>query len=142
MFSRFSLPPQRSAEVQSHLSTCDDCARKADGSSAQSAPRGSDARGVTADRRSDVRAPLDAPIWLRVLDLSAPLLEGRIVNVSKKGFKLKLPKALQPGMGVQARLGGRIIMAEVRYCLPEGEEYHVGIEIQDVFPIPGKSFDE
>jgi hypothetical protein len=70
------------------------------------------------------------------------LLEGRIVNVSRKGFKLKLPKALEPGTGVQARLGGRIIMAEVRYCRPEGHEFHVGIEIQDVFPIPGKSFDE
>ena len=137
MYARFSLPPQRSAEVQSHLSTCAVCREKADG-----APTGPvDGQGANPERRNDVRAPLDAPIWLRVLDASPPL-EGRIVNVSRKGFKLKLPKALQPGMGVQARLGGRIIMAEVRYCRPEGQEYHVGIEIQDVFPIPGRSFDE
>ena len=97
---------------------------------------------LTPEKRKDVRAPLDAPIWLRVLAASSPLLEGRIVNVSKKGFKLKLPEAIQPGVQVQARIGGKIVMAEVRYCLPHGAEFHIGVEIQDVFPIPGKSLSE
>lgn len=59
------------------------------------------------------------------------------MNISKKGMKLRLPKTLEPGMAVQARMGGKIIMAEVRYCLPKGAEFHVGVEIHDVFPIPG-----
>jgi c-di-GMP-binding flagellar brake protein YcgR len=92
------------------------------------------------ERRRDVRVPLDAPIWLRILnsesDASAPHIEGRILNISKRGMKLRLPSALEPGMPVQARMGGKIIMAEVRYCLPHNAEFHVGIEIQDVFPIP------
>jgi hypothetical protein len=63
------------------------------------------------------------------------------MNISKRGMKLRLPSALQPGMAVQARMGGKIIMAEVRYCLERGTEFHVGIEIQDVFPIPGAGSD-
>jgi c-di-GMP-binding flagellar brake protein YcgR len=93
------------------------------------------------ERRRDVRVPLDAPIWLRLLgsesDASVPHIEGRIMNISKRGMKLRLPSALEPGMSVQARMGGKIIMAEVRYCLVHGDEFHVGVEIQDVFPIPG-----
>lgn len=99
-------------------------------------------RGSRGERRKDVRAALDAPIWLRVLEATGAPVEGRIVNISKRGMKLRLPVALQPGVGVQARMGGKIIMAEVRYCLPQGGEFHVGIEIQDVFPIPGASAGE
>jgi hypothetical protein len=101
-------------------------------------------QGTAPDRRKDVRAPLDAPIWLRSLgkrepDGSAPALEGRIVNISKRGMKLLLAQPLEPGLRVQARMGGKIIMAEVRYCRASETEFHVGIEIQDVFPIPGKA---
>jgi len=84
-----------------------------------------------------VRVPIDAPISIRVLDRSAMVLTGRIVNISGKGLRLKLSGAVEPGMLVQARIGNRIIMAQVRYCLPEGHEFHAGIEIKDVFPIPG-----
>lgn len=59
------------------------------------------------------------------------------MNISKKGMKLRLPKALEPGVRVQARMGGKILMAEVRYSLPKGSDFYVGVEIQDVFPIPG-----
>jgi hypothetical protein len=88
------------------------------------------------DRRHEVRVPIDAPISIRTLDQSASVLTGRIVNISGKGLRLKLSGAVEPGMFVQARIGNRIIMAQVRYCLPEGLEFHAGIEIKDVFPIP------
>jgi hypothetical protein len=64
------------------------------------------------------------------------------VNVSKRGLKFQVSDALEPGVTVQVRLGGKIIMGEVRYCSAHGGEFHVGVEIQDVFPIPGKAPDE
>jgi PilZ domain len=99
------------------------------------------------ERRKDDRAPLDAPIWLRILgrsepDAKEPAIEGRIMNISKRGMKLRLPKSLQPGMSVQARMAGKIVMAEVRYSNARGAEFEVGIEIQDVFPIPGAASNE
>src|SRR5258708_26570519 len=77
------------------------------------------------ERRQDVRAPLDAPIWLRVLgrsepDGSEPPIEGRIMNISKRGMKLRLPRALQPGMSVQARIAGKNVRAEKRHFQTTG----------------------
>ena len=57
-------------------------------------------------------------------------------------MKLKLRQPLSPGVVVQLRIAGKIIMGEVRYWVPENTEFYVGIEIQDVFPIPGTSKQE
>jgi hypothetical protein len=139
MYGRYRLTPHQASEVHSHVFACEVCRNKVD---RLDPPAGNEQGKMKPDRRKDVRAELDAPIWLRVMDASAPLMEGRIVNVSKKGFKLKLPSALQPGMSVQTRIGGRIVMAAVRYCVPHGHEFYVGVEIEDVFPIPGKTSEE
>ena len=63
------------------------------------------------------------------------------MNVSTRGLKLQVPEALEPGVVLQIRLDDKIIMAEVRYCSAHGHEFHVGVKIQDVFPIPGKGSD-
>jgi PilZ domain len=94
------------------------------------------------ERRREVRVPLDSPISVRVLDQSARVLTGRIVNLSGKGLRLKLSGSVEPGILVQARIGNRIIMAQARYCIPDGQEFHAGIEIKDAFPIPGGGAEE
>jgi hypothetical protein len=100
---------------------------------------------VIPERRKDARASRSAPLSLRVLNDSGRLIEGQLVNVSTRGLKLQVPEALEPGVMVQIRLGGKIIMAEVRYCSahnsPNNPGFHVGVKIQDVFPIPGKGSD-
>ena len=101
------------------------------------APGQSDEPEAAPDRRKEIRVPMDAPVWLRILGEPSPVIEGRIANVSKRGMKLLLPQALSPGVTLQLRIGGKSIMAEVRYCLPRAGEFHIGVEIQDVFPIPG-----
>jgi hypothetical protein len=135
-YGRFRLRPEQESAVHSHILSCQPCREKA---LRPKSPAGGQGRGHSIERRKHIRTPLDAPVRLRPMDGSAPMIEGRIVNVSKNGFKLKLPHALQPGLTVQARIGGRIVMAEVRYSIPAGEEFHVGLEIQDVFPIPERS---
>lgn len=142
-FLRLRLPPEQSSAIYFHLFTCERCRNKA----REFAPpaRDRDGRRIP-ERRGDVRTSLSAPISLRVLDASARHLEGRLVNVSKRGLKLQVPEALEPGVTVQIRLGGKLIMAEVRYCLAHdssnNHEFHVGVKIQDVFPIPGKESSE
>jgi hypothetical protein len=134
-YLRLRLTPEQSSVVYSHLFTCELCRNRA----RQFAPPARDRDGrKIAERRKDVRALLNAPLSLRVLDSSARFLEGQLVNVSTKGLKLQVPEALDPGVTVQVRLGSKIIMAEVRYCVAHGQQFHVGVEIQDVFPIPGK----
>jgi PilZ domain/Putative zinc-finger len=138
-YLRLSLSPEQSAVVYHHLFTCEECRDKA----REFAPPARDGQGKTIpERRKDARASLTAPLSLRVLDPSARLLEGQLLNVSTRGLKIQVPEALEPGVTVQIRLGGKIIMAEVRYCSahhsPDKHGFHVGVKIQDVFPIPGK----
>jgi hypothetical protein len=133
------LSPEQSAVVYHHLFTCEQCRNKA----RQFAPPARDSQGnVIPERRSDARASLSAPLSLRVLNDSGRFIEGHLVNVSTRGLKIQVPEALEPGVMVQVRLGGKLIMAEVRYCSahnsPDNNEFHVGVKIQDVFPIPGK----
>ena len=133
------LPPEQSTVVYHHLFTCEQCRNKA----RQFVPPARDSQGnVIPERRKDARTSLSAPLSLRVLGPSARLLEGELVNVSTRGLKLQVPEALEPGVMVQIRLDGKIIMAEVRYCSAHGREFHVGVKIQDVFPIPGKESSE
>jgi len=83
------------------------------------APGQSDEPEPAPDRRKEIRVPMDAPVWLRILGEPSPVIEGRIANVSKRGMKLLLPQALSPGVTLQLRIGGKIIMAEVR-CPAQG----------------------
>jgi hypothetical protein len=132
------LSPEQAAVVYQHLFTCEACRDKA----RQFAPPARDPQGhAIPERRTDARAALSAPLSLRVLDPSARLLEGQLLNVSTRGLKVQVPEALEPGVMVQVRLGGKIIMAEVRYCQAHGQEFQLGVRIQDVFPIPGKGPD-
>jgi hypothetical protein len=138
-YLRLRLPPEQSSEVYFHLFTCEECRNKA----RQFASAARDRQGqAIPERRGDVRTSLSAPVSLRVLDASARVVKGLLVNVSKRGLKLQVPEALDPGVTVQIRLGSKIIMAEVRYCLAHAQEFHVGVAIQDVFPIPGKESDQ
>jgi len=134
-YLRLSLPPEQSAVIYSHLFTCEDCRSKA----RQFAPPARDSQGnVIPERRKDARTSLGAPLLLRAMNDSGRFIEGHLVNVSTRGLSIQVPEALEPGVMVQVRLEGKIIMAEVRYCSPHGHEFHVGVKIQDVFPIPGK----
>ncbi len=129
------LSAEQSAVVYQHLFTCEGCRDKA----RRFAPPARDHQGnVIPERRKDARASLSAPLTLRLLNDSGRFIEGQLGNVSTRGLKIQVPEALEPGVMVQIRLGGKIIMAEVRYCSPHGREFHVGVKIQDVFPIPGK----
>ena len=132
------LSPEQSAVVYHHLFTCERCRDKA----RQFAPPARDREGnEIPERRKDARASLSAPLSLRVLNDLGRFIEGHLVNVSTRGLKLQVPEALEPGVMVQVRLGGKIIMAEVRYCQAHGQEFQLGVRIQDVFPIPGKGPD-
>ena len=89
------------------------------------------------ERRSSVRSPTDDPASLHVLNpLSSAHSKVRVVEVSQEGLKLRVPELLHPGTMVQVRFRDRIVLGEVRYCLPAGAEFYIGVQIRDVFPNP------
>jgi hypothetical protein len=85
------------------------------------------------ERRSEIRVLSREQARLKIL---RPLGEGsdvRVLNISEHGLQLRVPEELQPGTLVQIHLRNAIALAEVRYCVPDGDEYQTGVEFQDVF---------
>jgi len=58
-------------------------------------------------------------------------MDVRILNVSKSGLKLSASESIDPGALVRVHIKGHPVMAEVRYCIPVGREFHAGIKFQD-----------
>ena len=89
------------------------------------------------ERRSNARVQTNDAAFLQVLNpLSTDRVEVRVLDVSEHGFKLLVEQFLQRGTTVQVRLKESIAKGDVRYCVPVKEGFHVGVYIEDVFPIP------
>ena len=92
-----------------------------------------------SERRIDPRAPLDEPASVKIVHpviTSGDRVEGRAVNLSKSGLKLRIPEPMLPGTMVQVRFMDRIALGEIRYCIPTGMEFYVGVRFQDVMEMP------
>ena len=120
------LSPGSSSVVKSHLSECSLCSSRLEKLSAR------------LERRSHARTSTDQPATVTVVRPSAKPMSGQVIEVSEGGLKLSVSEAMEPGALVQVRLANKFVLAEVRYCLRQGHEFHVGIETKDVFEIPGK----
>jgi hypothetical protein len=91
-----------------------------------------------AENRKSVRVPTDD---LAVLTVLRPEPSGhidtRVLDTSKEGLKLFIPRELLKGTLVQIHLRDLFILAEVRYCRSFGAGFHAGVLIQDVFATSG-----
>jgi hypothetical protein len=115
------LSPSQSSTVSSHLSACNVCA--------------SELRRLSEQDREES----DRSVRIRVIGASiTPRLLGRIIEECEGRLKLTLSQPLEPGSLVQIRIDSRFILAEVRYCSRQGDEFHASIETKDVFQMPPK----
>jgi hypothetical protein len=70
--------------------------------------------------------------------------EIRVLDISKRGLKLRVPKFLDRGTLMQIHLQGLasagllpeglLAVAEVRYCRRTGSDFQVGVRFREVFP--------
>lgn len=74
----------------------------------------------------------DIGILQRLAPLSLERSFVRIIDVSKSGLGLVTSAPLAAGSLVQVRMGRKIVLGEVRYSTPYGEDFHAGIELKDV----------
>ena len=110
------LPEDLSSAIECHLKNCD----------------------FGPEKRKSPRVATDDPAVLTVLKPEQPSrLKIRIVDASKEGLRLLVPRELMRGMIVQVHVHGFFILAEVRYCIAAGEGFHAGVQIQDVFRVAG-----
>jgi hypothetical protein len=87
-----------------------------------------------ADRRREVRISTNDPALMHVLN---PLLGTRqaiqVLDVSKNGMKFRSGMELQRGTLIQVYLRDIVAMGEVRHCTRCEDEFHVGVQLDNVF---------
>ncbi len=114
------LPLGELLEIQEHLLECETCAiRLAD----------SLASGQSLERRRHARSACDIAAHIYVLSPAATGTEGRVVQTSEAGLKIRLPKALLVGSLVQIRTRHEIYMGEVRHCQNTIAGFEVGVRV-------------
>jgi len=85
------------------------------------------------EKRREPRFASESAISLQVLrPLSFDRLAGRICNVSRSGVAVILKRALDRGSLIQVRVGAIVLLGEVRHCARSGDEFTIGVLLEDI----------
>lgn len=84
------------------------------------------------ERRSEARYSTQDPAELEVLAGPTQPIYGTILDVSRSGLRVALPKRIDRGEQVKVKLQGNVIFGEVRYCRAVSGAFQAGIRIQDL----------
>lgn len=83
---------------------------------------------VITDRRVSPRRPATGEVFLRNLRPYSPTpVAGVAVDSSSEGMRIRVPQRFEPGHLVQLEWNGLINVGEIRYCIPSGGDFFVGI---------------
>lgn len=88
--------------------------------------------GVQPDRRSEARYPAHEPAELETLLRGQEPAYGTILDVSRSGLRIAIPRRVERGEQVQVKLHRSVIFGEVRYCRAVPGGFQAGIRIQDL----------
>ena len=124
------LSAENSSLVQDHLDKCQECQLRL-------AEIAVEARWKDNERRSEPRIPVNFPGRLKLLDpltSVGPPHDVEVIEISRKGFKIRTPRYLIPKSLVQIRFGGKAMLGEVRYCVKTDSAHQAGIKQVQDFP--------
>jgi anti-sigma factor RsiW len=135
------LSPGQAVLTNSHLAGCGSCASRV-GEMVDFICKVQQGRSMShvtlaqKDRRCELRFPVNDPVFVQVIEpFSEGTLRGRIVDVSKSGLRLSLRTAVLPGSLVKVRLALPFAFCQVRHYSQRGEEFHIGVTVQEVFGV-------
>jgi anti-sigma factor ChrR (cupin superfamily) len=132
LYARGGISESERLAVEAHLADCPACKARV-AAAVEFAHALAHLRRETAEMRSEHRIPTDDPATLEVLKPMSPdIWEVRIRDVSKSGMCVRTPKQIIRGAQVKIQRGAVTVCGEVRYCVPVGEMYHVGIRLLEV----------
>jgi len=131
LYARGHLSISSRRELEEHLVDCSECRSKV-------AAGVEFARGLEHLQRESVemraarRFPTDDPAAIQTLGpVSSDEWDVRIRDTSKGGLCVRTPKHIERGTRVRVRRGKLLDFGEVRYCVPVGEMFHVGIRVEE-----------
>lgn len=98
---------------------------------------GAKAEAQRVERRSEARYPAKEPAELEVLFGGTEPVFGIILDISRSGLRIAIPRRIARGEQVKIKFHSNVIFGEVRYCRAVSAVFHAGIHIQDLVRSPG-----
>jgi hypothetical protein len=92
-----------------------------------------------AERRSEARYPTEDPAEVEILPGPSEPIYGTILDVSRSGLRVAVPRRIDRGEQVKVKLHQNVIFGEVRYCRLASGRFNVGIRIQDLVRPAGRA---
>ena len=134
------LPSDQLSAVESHLTDCSFCTNRLSNVTGVFLKilklknrRVENYEGI--EKRREHRVPFDGPGQMQAFSPFSPTkFRVQILDVSRNGLKVRTPEFVSRGAMVQVAIEEAIILGEVRYCIPTGAEFDMGIQILDLVP--------
>jgi hypothetical protein len=83
------------------------------------------------NRRNRLRFSTDMFVTITGVDDTVISMKGRLANLSAHGLSLILPGKVPSGITVNVEWGEYKVRGQLIYCQPYGNEYRVGLEVED-----------
>jgi len=83
------------------------------------------------NRRSRTRFKTDLTVNVTCPDLPGSTLKARLADLSVHGLSLILSEELNIGSLLKVEWGTVTFMGELIYCQPHGQEFLVGLKVED-----------
>jgi hypothetical protein len=132
LYARRGISEAKRLEVQAHIADCPACKARIE-AAIQFSQALLQLRREVEEMRAAHRIPTDDPAILQILNPVSPdHWDVRIRDVSKGGMCVRTLKPIDRGSLVKVQRGTMIACGEVRYCVPVGDMFHVGIQIREV----------
>jgi hypothetical protein len=136
LYARRRISESKRLEVEAHLADCPSCKSRVAAAVEYSFALGR-LREEAAEMRESHRIPTDDPATIQLLKpLSPDPWNVRIRDVSKGGLCVRTHKPIDRGAQVKVQRGVTIVHGEVRYCVPVGAMFHVGIRLIEILSGP------
>jgi anti-sigma factor RsiW len=131
------LAEPESSAIHTHVTGCEVCARRlakaVEFMLRLAAQNRQEPRVALSDRRQEPRMPTDDPGSMRVLHpLVGDWASVQILDASRGGTRVRTGAYVAAGTLVQLRIKDSVALGEIRYCVPAGDAFHAGIQIQDL----------
>lgn len=85
-----------------------------------------------SDRRREARYPAQEPAELEMLYGPREPIYGTVLDVSRSGLRIELPRRIHRGEEVKVKLKENVIFGEVRYCRAASGVFQAGIRIDEL----------
>jgi len=84
------------------------------------------------ERRKQTRINLETNLTIEILGDHPSKVTGLMVDVSSDGMRFLSPVDVAPGTAIRVDRDGGMILGEVCYTEPHGEQFHLGILFRQV----------